>query len=262
MSIIPIIEEIRGRLDDPSFPDIARWKRENPDGKVIGYFPVYTPVEMVHAAGMLPVLVAGAGGRVRLDEADGCLQSFVCSIGRSTLELKLDGFLQSLDGMIFPSTCEISRGLSGVWSRHDPNLPVIYVNYPQNLSSSAALDYLISELNRLKGWIEEIAGQEIGSEAFYEAFDAYNRRSELLNRLDQFRLEHPEKLSASEFYVLRLAGMAISVEEHSDILDRALKALEDTEDQGQDAAYGCVLRACSAVDARNDGGGGNRDSGR
>jgi len=231
MPISAIIEKCRARLGDPSFPEIGEWKRRHPGGKVIGSFPVYTPVEIVHAAGMLPVLIAGAPGRMKFDEADGYLQSFVCSVGRSTLELKLDGFLDELDGMIFPSTCEISRGLSGVWKRHDPAGPVFLIHFPQNLSDPGSLDYLINELDRLKKWLEGIGGSEITSDAIRDSFRQYNRRAELLNVLDYFRADRPERLSGSEFYILRLAGLTVPVDEHARILEEAIDALESTADR-------------------------------
>jgi len=228
MSISALKEKIRARLEDPTFPEIVSWKRDNPGSRVIGYFPVYMPVELIHAAHMLPVMVSGAMGRVNLDEADGALQSFVCSVGRSTLELKLDGNLDNLDGMVFPSTCEISRGLSGVWDRRGPHKPFIYLHYPQNVDSAASMTYLLAELNRLKKMLEEIGGREITAGDINEAIEVYNKRSLLFSKLDDFRVRHPDRFLASEFYVLRLAGMAASCEEHILILEEALKELETT----------------------------------
>jgi len=229
MSISGIIEKIRNKVDDPSFPALAEWKERNPEGFAIGYFPIYAPVEIIHAAGMLPVLVAGAMGRVKLDEADGYLQSFVCSVGRSTMELKLDGHLDNLDGMIFPSTCEISRGLSGVLRRHDPVKPIMYIHFPQNLESGYAKNYLLSELQRVRDALEEMSGRVIKDEAIFESFKAYNKRADLIGRLEEYRGQHPEQLSGSESYILRMAGMQVPVEEHSRILEEALTVLETSE---------------------------------
>ncbi|MFH1675577.1 MAG: hypothetical protein ABIC40_01035, partial [bacterium] len=74
MSLAKIIERIRKDLDDPKFSSVAKWRKANPDGKVIGYFPVYAPVEIIQAAGMLPVLLAGANGLLRVNLAGGHLQ--------------------------------------------------------------------------------------------------------------------------------------------------------------------------------------------
>ncbi len=231
MPIARLIESIRQKVDDPSYPEIAEWKASHPGGKAIGCFPVYIPAELIHAAGMLPVQIAGAMGNVKLDEADGYLQSSVCSVGRSTLELKIDGHFSGLDGMIFPSVCEISRGLSGVLKRYDPDFPVIYIHYPQNLKSAYAKDYLVNELNRLKSVLENLSGNKITDEALLDAFKLYNERSELLSELAQFQLDHPERLSASESYLLRLAGVVVPAERHNAIIEEALKLLKDSGDR-------------------------------
>ncbi len=228
MPISKLIERLRARLDDPAYPEVTEWKNAHPGGKAIGCFPIYSPVEMVNAAGMLPVLIAGAAGKIGLDEADGCLQSFVCSVGRSTLELKLDGFLEKLDGMMFPSICEISRGLSGVWARHDPGKPVIYIHFPQNTRSESAKSYLMGELTRVKDILESIAGAPITYDSLLASFAQYNRRAELLEKLDTMRSDNPARFSGSQSYVLRLSGMRIPPEEHAAILEEALRELEDT----------------------------------
>ena len=85
---------------DPDLAAVAGWKRAHPGGRAVGCFPVYVPAELVHAAGMLPVGVFGAGGTVDIDHADSRMQSFVCSISRSTLELGLTSRLDLLDGMV------------------------------------------------------------------------------------------------------------------------------------------------------------------
>jgi len=79
------------------------WKKQHPGKKLVGCYPVYTPVELIHAAGMLPVGVIGAGNRLEIAHADSRFQSFVCSIVKSTLELGLTDRLKFLDGMVFHS---------------------------------------------------------------------------------------------------------------------------------------------------------------
>lgn len=229
MPISALTDLLKQKADDPAYPEIAEWKKNHPDGKVVGCFPVYTPVEMIHAAGMLPVQISGAMGQLKLDSADAYLQSFVCSVARSSLELKLDGYLDNLDALIIPSICEVMRGLSGVWKRIDPELPIVFLNFPQNLNSSVASDYLVEELGRLKLELEKLSGSEITDDALFKAFELSNRRAELVKKLDQYRSDHPEKFKASEFYILRLAGRAIPIEEHISLLEEALAAIEETE---------------------------------
>ena len=225
MSLSKIIERIRKDLNDPKFSSVAKWRKANPGGKVIGYFPVYAPFELIHAAGMLPVLLAGANGFLRVNLAGGHLQGFTCSIGRSTLEMELEGLLPDFDGIVFPSTCEISRILIGVWERREPRVPVIYLHFPQNLESAHSVDYLATELVRFKNSLEKISGKSITDDAICQSFEAYNERASLLKQLDEFRRENPGKLKGSEYYLIRLSGMVVPVGEHSKILRKVIAEL-------------------------------------
>ena len=63
------------------------WKQAG--RKVFGYFCNYTPEEIVHAAGILPVRVRGSSENV--DQADAHLPSFCCSYMRSALDQALKG---------------------------------------------------------------------------------------------------------------------------------------------------------------------------
>ncbi|MCX6645052.1 MAG: 2-hydroxyacyl-CoA dehydratase family protein [bacterium] len=229
MPISALTEILKAGADDPTFPEVTVWKKSHPGGKAIGCLPIYTPAEMIHAAGMLPVHLSGAMGRLKLDNADAYLQDFVCSVAQSTLELYLDGFLENIDAVIFPSICEVLRGVSGIWKRIDPDKPIIYLNLPQNYNSGSASNYMISELGRLKTELEKISGSAITDDALFKSFELFNKRAELLNKLDLYRSDYPGKFKASEFYILRLAGRAIPVEEHIELLQEALSAVEETQ---------------------------------
>src|SRR5574341_1345518 len=158
MEIREMARRCEAMVRDPDLKAVADWKRAHPRGRAVGYFPVYVPSELIHAAGMLPVGVFGAGGGVEIDHADSRIQSFVCSISRSTLELGLTGRLDLLDGMIFGSICDVARNLSGIWQRNFPGTMSEYVHYPQNPESAHALDYYRGELGRLRGSLSRLTG--------------------------------------------------------------------------------------------------------
>lgn len=120
MSLDSIFDKCRRICRDPDFEAALRWKEEHPGAKVVGCFPVYTPAEIIHACGMLPLGVMGAGNLIEMDQADSRIQSFICSIARSTMELGLSGRLDVLDALYFTSICDVSRNLSGVWRRNFP----------------------------------------------------------------------------------------------------------------------------------------------
>lgn len=223
MAVTKLIEKLHKALIDQSWSEISYWKNENPDGKVVGYFPEYSAAELIHAAGMLPVLITGAGGRFKIHQANRTIQAFICDIGRGMPELLRLGYLDNLDAMVFPAICEVSRALCWILSRHAPHKPFFYFNVPQNLDSRYTEDYLINELLRLKAMLEQLGGKPITDEALRESFRVYNHRTEILNSLDMLRKTNPECLSGTDFYILKKAGSLMSVEEHINLLEEALE---------------------------------------
>ena len=114
------------------FGAVKDWKAAAPGRKAIGYMPIYVPRELIHAAGMLPVGILGGGDQLEVIQGDAYYQSYICRIPRSTIELGLTGRLDCLDGMLFPSICDVIRNLSGMWQILFKDKYVRYFDVPQN----------------------------------------------------------------------------------------------------------------------------------
>lgn len=222
MRIREMARRSEAMIRDPDLGAVREWKRRHPGGRAVGYFPVYVPAELIHAAGMLPVGVFGAGGAVEIDHADARIQSFVCSISRSTLELGLTGRLEILDGMVFGSICDVARNLSGIWRRNFPGTMSDYVHYPQNPDSAHALPYYRGELLRLRAVLAALGGAPVGDEALRRSLALYDRNRRLLGDLRALRRDEPWRLSWREAYHLARAGHLLPVEEHNALLEEAL----------------------------------------
>jgi benzoyl-CoA reductase subunit C len=221
------IEEYRTLLDDISFPSVHAWKSGHPGGKVVGMFPVYTPHELPHALGMLPIGLHGAGGRMEIDHADSRIQSFVCSIARSTLELGLTDKLKDFDALYFTSICDVARNLSGVWMTNFPHQLVEYIHFPQNVDSPSAIVHYRGELERLMRNLEALCGRKMTDTALRSSIGAFNRNRSLSLRLYEIRRETPWLLSAYEAFVLLRVGTLMPVEEHSKILEEMIPQIRE-----------------------------------
>jgi benzoyl-CoA reductase subunit C len=215
-------EDLADRWSDLSFGEVRRWRDRHPDGKVIGTFPVWVPTEIIHAAGALPVALYGGGTLIDIEHADARMQSFICSIARSTLELGLRGYLETLDGMVFPSICDVARNLSGVWARNFPRQWVFYIHLPENPESRHAVPYMVAELRRLVQGLEALTGRPVSSEALWRSIELYEENRRLIQSLYRIKAEEPDRLSTCEAYVLVRAGAQVPVEEHNRLLTEAL----------------------------------------
>ena len=234
MSIEELITRFREPLKNSPLDLVQNWQRSHPEVKIVGCYPVYTPVELIHAAGMLPVGVIGAGNRLEIAHADSRFQSFVCSIVKSTLELGLTDRLKFLDGIVFHSICDPARNLGSVFKRNFPDLMVDYIHFPQNMTSPHTIDYLIAEYRRLNAGYEELSGKKITDEALRKSISLYNTQRRLLRELYAIRRETPQNLSTVECYVLTRIGTLLPVEEHISILEAAVPELRQRNEKPKD----------------------------
>ena len=233
-SLEEILEGCGRLVEDPDFGAVSQWKEQNPGRKAVGYFPVYTPVELIHAAGMLPVGVMGAGNRLEIAWADARFQSFVCSIVKSTLELGLTERLQALDGIVFHSICDPARNLASVFKRNFPHLHVEFLHFPQNMQSLRAVDYLVSEYRRVLAGLRDLTGSEVDDEEVSASIQLYNRIRGLIRSFYRFRKDQPHLLSAGETLLLVQAGTLLPPEEHLSLLEEAQEALTRREAKPKD----------------------------
>ena len=85
MSVEAVLERCQQVVEDPSYGEAEAWRRADPGRRIVGCFPVYTPLEILHAGGMMPLGIFGAGNTIEIAHADARFQSFVCSIAKTTL---------------------------------------------------------------------------------------------------------------------------------------------------------------------------------
>jgi benzoyl-CoA reductase subunit C len=229
-----ILEECRELVEDPTFPAVRRWLEANPGGKVLGHFQVYFPEEIAHAAGVLPVKIAGAGTEVQIRQADARIAAFVCSIVRSALELALSGRLDFLSIFVTHPICDAARHSCGVWARNFPDLSCQILYFPHNVRSAHALDYLRGEYARIASIVEEVAGRRITDEALRASIEVFNENRRLLRELYRMKRETPWLVSAVEAAVLTRAAGLMPREEHNALLRRVLPMLAERDAKPQD----------------------------
>ena len=227
------ISRYRETLENSPLDLVKEWKENHPKSKIVGCYPVYTPFELIHAAGMLPVGVIGAGNRLEIAHADSRFQSFICSIVKSTLELGLTDRLKFLDGIVFHSICDPARNLASVFTRNFPDLMVEYIHFPQNMTSPHTIDYLVSEYKRLNASYEQLSGKKITDEALRQSIALYNTQRRLVRELYAIRRETPQNLSTVECYILTRIGTLLPPEEHISILEEAIPAAASAQRKAQ-----------------------------
>jgi len=198
---------------------VRAWKAAEPGRKAVGYMPIYVPRELIDAAGMLPVGVMGGGDRLEIIRGDAYFQSYICHIPRSTVELALSGRLDCLDGMLFPSICDVIRNLSGMWSLLFPERYVRYVDVPQNYDPAAGGTFWRKELEILLEEMAGLAGRAVEDDDLRRSIEAYNRNRRALRELYRARSEKPWAYPTSEMYTFVRAGNLLPPDQHTELIE-------------------------------------------
>jgi len=229
ISTADIIKRCQALYEDLDFMAAREWKDAEPGRKVVGFMPVYVPCEIIHAAGMLPLGILGGGDQLEVIHGDAYYQSYICRIPRSTIELGITKRLDFVDGMLFPSICDVIRNLSGMWQLMFPDVYTRYFDVPQNYQDEVGGEYFTCELQDLKAGLESIGGKPVTDEAIRNSIAVYNENRKLVRVVYEFRSKFPERAPASEVYLLMRAGMVLPVEEHTVMLRDYLEAANREE---------------------------------
>jgi benzoyl-CoA reductase subunit C len=224
--VVQIVQRCEALFEDLDLNAVKQWKAAAPGRRAIGYLPVYVPRELVHAAGMLPVGILGGGDQIEVIQGDAYYQSYICRIPRSTIELGLTGRLDCLDGMLFPSICDVIRNLSGMWQILFKDKYVRYFDVPQNYEDAVGGAFYVNELQALREDLARLRGAPITDAELNASIAVYNENRRAVRDLYAYRAASPWQAPTSEIYLVLRAGMVLPPEDHTALVRDYLAAAE------------------------------------
>jgi benzoyl-CoA reductase subunit C len=216
--VLQIVERCQQLFEDLDFNAVKQWKAAVPGRKAIGYMPVYVPRELIHAAGWLPVGILGGGDQLEVIQGDAYYQSYICRIPRSTIEMGLTGRLNCLDGMLFPSICDVIRNLSGMWQILFKDKYVRYLDVPQNYEDAIGGRFYVQEMEVLRDDLGKLRGKPITDAQINASIAVYNDNRAAVRELYAYRAQKPWQAPTAEVYLVLRAGMVLPPEEHTKLV--------------------------------------------
>ena len=228
--------------NDLGLQAVRRWKART-GGKALGYLPIWAPRELLEGAGVLAVGIVGGGDAVEIVRGDAYFQSYICQIPRSTIELGLNGSLDALDGMIFPSTCDVIRNLSGMWQLLFPDRYVRYLDLPQNFDPALGGSFFEGELRGLWADLQRLTAKPASEADLWAAIEAGDRNRRAIADVYALRAAQPWLVPTGELFLVLKAGNVLPLDEHTALLreyERAARASgRPVEDRARVAMTGC-----------------------
>ncbi len=210
---------------DP-FRALSQWKRAN-DSKIIGCAPMHFPEELVHAAGMLPVVLWE--DEERISEGDAHVQPFFCGFVRSIVDSAVKGKLSFLDGIVFPDVCLQLRNIPRIIQMNGGPPFIRSLFTPPVLSKRSSRAYFIEEMENFRSDLEAFGGRPVTESDINDSIALYNKNRSLLRELSRLRTEKPGVVGLAEMLRAVVSGMRMPKEQHNQLLDKLVPEIGQRE---------------------------------
>jgi benzoyl-CoA reductase/2-hydroxyglutaryl-CoA dehydratase subunit BcrC/BadD/HgdB len=158
--------------------------------KVIGYFCMFAPLELILAADAIPVRV-NSGWYDTSKLGDRIVPVEVCPVIRSTIGAKmveLSPFLELSDAVISTLTCDGMTKLSEILSDCKK---VMTMSPPRVKDSAQSLHLWNQEMKAIKTQIEKLTGNKITPKKLRAAIETMQRATKAFRRLQDLRKGNP-----------------------------------------------------------------------
>lgn len=199
--------------------------------KVVGTYCLYSPTELIVAAGAIPVSLCGTS-QTPIAAAEKVLPRSLCPLIKSSYGFAITDtcpFFHFSDLLLAETTCD---GKKKMYELLGELKPLHLMQLPQ-VQDEAALDYWMVELKRLIARLEEELGIEITPKRLASAIELVNEERRSLKALQDVNKLKPAPMSGSDLLtVLHNRGFCIDKEQTIELLDRLTAELLERSENG------------------------------
>lgn len=198
--------------------------------KVVAVAPVYTPMELIHSMGLVPMGVWGAD--VEIKEAKKYYPAFICSIMQTILEMGIKGEYDGVSAIVIPSLCDSLKTLGQNWKYAVKEIPFIPMSYPQNRKPDYGIKFTKAGYQRVIGDLTIAAGAQFSEAALAESIKVYNEHNQVMREFAE--IASTARLTAAERNDVFKSAWFMLPEEHTAVVKELNAALkEGPEDEGK-----------------------------
>ncbi len=217
----------------------------NSGRKIIGCVPMHVPEEIIHASGMLPVVMWESRKRIGVGHAH--IQNYFCGQVRAIVDDAVSRRLGFLDGIVLADSCLAVRGIESVLRRNFP-LPYYESLYlPPILNRPLSREYLVNRLQRFKTGLESFAGRRISEDSLRQSVELYEKDRSLIRQVYQLRRTRPAGISGEEMAAVVMSSTIMPKEDHikllQSLLPRLAKRMKTDRKAVRVVLSGCLCQA-------------------
>jgi len=193
--------------------------------KIIGYLSALAPVEIMTAAGVVPVRLKGNVSEA-ISKGDAYMESIVCPFVRNVFDAAVKGKYDFLDGMVLPHQCDSIDRTNETWS-YTLKLPYWHFLNVPHVTDDPSITFMKEILRIFITTLEKFTGTKITDEAIANAVKAHNENKKLMRELYDLRKSNPPLISGTEMMKVLVAAMSLPVDESSALIKAVTKEVKE-----------------------------------
>ncbi|OON86702.1 benzoyl-CoA reductase [Oribacterium sp. C9] len=218
------VKEILGRFHEIAADPKAMKDKYLSEGREIVLVNYYTPEEIVHSMGAVPMGAWGAD--VKINEAKKYFPTFICSIVQSAVELGMKGEYAGAKAFIIPSLCDSLKVMGQNWKVAVPSIKFIPMTYPQNRKPEYGAQFTKAGYERVISELEELGLPRFSDEKLKASLSVYEEHNRVMNEVSELMASHPEISNQERSDVFKSAFFMLK-EEHTALVKELINALKE-----------------------------------
>lgn len=146
--------------------------------KVCLVAPIFTPEEIIHSMGFVPMGAWGAD--MQINNAKQYFPAFICSIMQTILEVGMNGGFKGASAIVIPSLCDSLKCLGQNWKYAVKDIPFIPMTYPQNRKPAYGADFTLAGYKRVIADLESNCEASFAEDKLAESIKVYNEHNAVM----------------------------------------------------------------------------------
>ena len=219
-------------------------QKEMENNANVGWLCSYTPVEILVAAGLVPL---------RLDVGDQLLQKpnpniyqLICPYIRAVFDAGQEGIFGPLKGVVFMKCCDGMLRLYDLWKAHLPEQKSYVLPLPK-IQSMEAQRYFAETMRRFAATLGKDLSKPITEEALRKAIVDMNKLRSAVQKLYRKRLENPQSMPYSKLRLLIREWLSMPPDQALASVENELETFEERP-PGETDSEAKVLISSSMLD--------------
>jgi benzoyl-CoA reductase/2-hydroxyglutaryl-CoA dehydratase subunit BcrC/BadD/HgdB len=199
---------------------------------IIGCFPLYLPLELLHSFGLTPIVLWGARFReTSLSLSDRHLQNYTCRLARNLTEFILSSGSSLLDALFMYNACDTLRNLPEIieagLDERGSRMRIFRLHVPAVPEDrTMARAYLSGRIKELVSELEGFTRRPFSEQDFLRSTEQYHKQRALCNECADLCSRGKVSFAAGAD-LLELAHI-LPVEEHISLLQQTLEQAHGT----------------------------------